>query len=115
MLVHCWRESRLVQPLWKTGRRFLKKTKNRYSSSTPEYLPKETKNTLEKPHTLTFIRDSLIPQSVKNLPAVQETLVSIPGWERSSGNGNGNPRLKNPMDREAWWATVHAVTELDTT
>ena len=29
--------------------------------------------------------------------------------------GNGNPlqcsRLKNPMDREAWWATVHRVTE----
>ena len=88
------------------------KTKNRYSSSTPAYLPKEDKNTLEKPHTPTFIRDSLIPQSVKNLPAVQETLVLIPGWERLRGNGNGNPRLKNPMDREAWWATVHAVTRV---
>ena len=36
----------------------------------------------------------------------------IPGWERLRGNGNGNPRLKNPMDREAWWATVHAVTRV---
>ena len=31
---------------------------------------------------------------------------------------NGNPVqyscLKNPMDREAWWATVHGVTESQT-
>ena len=35
-------------------------------------------------------------------------LGSIPGWERSPGEGNGNPLqcLENPMDREAWWATV---------
>ena len=33
-------------------------------------------------------------------------LSSIPGWERSSGEGNGNPLqyscLENPVDREAW-------------
>ena len=33
---------------------------------------------------------------------------SIPGWRRSSGEGNGNPLqyscLENPMDRGAWWA-----------
>ena len=43
----------------------------------------------------------------------------IPGSGRFPGDGNGNPfqysRLENPMDREAWWATVHRVTELDTT
>ena len=36
--------------------------------------------------------------------------VSIPGWERSPGEGNGNPLhypcLENPMDRGAWWATI---------
>ena len=36
---------------------------------------------------------------------------SIPGLGRSPGEGNGNPLqysfLENPMDRGAWWATVH--------
>ena len=43
---------------------------------------------------------------------------SMPGLGRSPGEGNGHPLqysgLKNPMDRGAWWATVHGVTELDT-
>ena len=38
---------------------------------------------------------------------------SIPGLGRSTGKGNGNPLqhswLGKPMDREAWWATVHGV------
>ena len=40
---------------------------------------------------------------------------SIPGLERSPGEGNGNPLqyscLENPMDGGAWWATVHRVTK----
>ena len=43
---------------------------------------------------------------------------SIAGLERSPGEGNGNPLqyscLENPMDREAWWATVHRVAESQT-
>ena len=38
-----------------------------------------------------------------------------PGLKRSPGEGNGNPLqyfcLENPMDRGAWWATVHGVTK----
>ena len=38
----------------------------------------------------------------------------IPGLGRSPGEGNGNQLqyfcLENPMDRRAWWATVHGVT-----
>ena len=41
---------------------------------------------------------------------------SIPGSGRSPGEGNGNPLLypclENPMDRGAWWATVHGVTRV---
>ena len=40
---------------------------------------------------------------------------SIPGSGRSPGEGNVNPLqyscLENPMDRGAWWATVHEVTK----
>ena len=39
----------------------------------------------------------------------------IPGSGRSPGEGNGNllqySCLENPMDRGAWWATVHGVAE----
>ena len=38
---------------------------------------------------------------------------SIPGSGRFPGRGSGNQLqyscLENPMDREAWWATVHGV------
>ena len=44
---------------------------------------------------------------------------SIPGSERSSGGGHGNPLqyscLENPMYRGAWQATVRRVAESDTT
>ena len=43
----------------------------------------------------------------------------ILGSERLPGEGNGNPFqyscLENPMDRGAWWVTVHSITELDMT
>ena len=42
-------------------------------------------------------------------------LGSGPGSGRCPGGGDGNPLqyscLKNSMDREAWWATIHAVTK----
>ena len=43
-------------------------------------------------------------------------LGSIPGLGRYPGEGNGNPLqyscLENPMDREAWEATVHGVARV---
>ena len=54
---------------------------------------------------------------VKNLPANTGDVGGaglIPGRE-SPGGGHGNPLqyscLENPMDRGAWWATVHEVTK----
>ena len=42
----------------------------------------------------------------------------IPGLGRSPGGGHGNPLrcscLENPMDRGAWWATVHGVAKSQT-
>ena len=39
----------------------------------------------------------------------------IPGSGKSPGGGNGTPLqnscLGNPMDRGAWWATVHEATK----
>ena len=59
---------------------------------------------------------------VKNPPANAGDLRDvgpIPGLGRSPGEENDNPhqysRIENPMDRGAWWATVHGVTESDMT
>ena len=58
---------------------------------------------------------------VENLPdntgeARDEGLIPESGT--STGGGNGNPLLVfclgNPMDRGAWWATVHGVTKSQT-
>ena len=61
---------------------------------------------------------SLVVLVVKNLPpSAGDTrdLSLIPGLGRSLGEGNGNllqySCLENPMDREAWWATVHEITK----
>ena len=55
---------------------------------------------------------------VKNLPASERDVRdsgSIPGLERSPGRGRDSPLqyscLENPMDRGAWWATVHGVAQ----
>ena len=49
---------------------------------------------------------------------MQETWVRSLGSGISSGEGNGNPLqyfcLENPMDRGAWWATVHGVAKSQT-
>ena len=59
---------------------------------------------------------------VKNLLANAEDagdVGSIPRLGRSPGEGNGNPFqyscLENPMNRGAWWATVHRIAESDMT
>ena len=52
---------------------------------------------------------------IKNSPANAGNAGLILGLERSPGGGNGNLLqyycLENPMDRGAWWTTVHGVTK----
>ena len=46
---------------------------------------------------------------------MQELQVRYPGWEETPGREMATPlhysRLENPMDRGAWWATVHGVAK----
>ena len=66
----------------------------------------------------------LVAQSIKNLPALQETTCnagdpgSIPGSGRSPEEGNGKSLqyfcLGNPIVRETWWATFQVIAESDT-
>ena len=52
---------------------------------------------------------------VENLLANAGDEGSTPGSGRSPGGGNGNPLqypcLEKPMDRGAWRATTHGVTQ----
>ena len=55
---------------------------------------------------------------VKNLPTSagdKKDKGLIPGSGRSPGGGHGNllqySCLENPVDRGAWWATVHSVSK----
>ena len=55
----------------------------------------------------------------KEFTCSEEDLGSIPGLGRSPGEGKGYPLQysyrENPMDRRAWWATVHGVAKSDMT
>ena len=67
-------------------------------------------------------RASQVALVVKSPPANEADagdLGSIPGSGRCPGGGNGDPiqysDLENLIERGAWRATVHGVTELDAT
>ena len=75
--------------------------------------PQERKNTSQINR-----RAALVGLVVKNPTAKAgdvRDVGSVPGLERSPGGGHRNPLqyscLANPMDRGAWWATVHEVTK----
>ena len=55
---------------------------------------------------------------LKNSPANEGDVGSIPGLGRSLGEGNGKPLqyscLGNPIDKGSWWAMVHVVAKSQT-
>ena len=59
-------------------------------------------------------RAPLVALMVKSLPTMQETWVQSLGWEDLLEKGTAtlfSILLENPMDRGAWQATVHGVTQ----
>ena len=58
---------------------------------------------------------SLVAQRVKNLPTMREIWVRSLGWEDPLEEGMATHSSilawRIPMNRGAWWATVHGVTK----
>ena len=62
-------------------------------------------------------RASQVAQWVKNLPAMQKTQVWSLGWDdplEEPATSLQYSCLENPMDRGAWWVTVHKVSKSQT-
>ena len=91
------------------------------------YSPQSWKSLLSGPlqkrsgGLLVYTRASPVAQQVKSPPAMQEMRVRFLGGEDPLEEGMSTHSnilgcLGNPMDRWAWWATVHGVAkEWDTT
>ena len=122
--MHYWWECKLMQSLWKTLWRFLKKLRMIIRSSNPtcEYLSEEMKTLIWKDIcTSIYFWASKVMLVIKIMPANVGDIRgvgSIPGLGRSPGEGNGKPLqyscLENPKDRGAWWAMVHGVAKSHT-
>ena len=73
---------------------------------------------LKKQKTNKKKRAFLVAQTVKNPPAMWETWVRSLGWEDSLEEGMATYSSvlpwRIPMDRGAWWATVHGVGKSQT-
>ena len=66
-------------------------------------------------YPLQYSRAFLVAQTGKNLTAMQETWVQFLGWEGPLEEGMATHSSilawRIPMERGAWWATVHGVAE----
>ena len=58
--------------------------------------------------------NSPMAQTVKNLPAMLETMLQSLGWEDPLEKGMAThslSSLENPMDRGAWRTIVHRISK----
>ena len=78
MLLHCWWECKLIQPLWKMVWRFLKKLGIKPpiwpSNPNPRHIPWENKKL--KRHTCPFVHCS----TIYNIQDMEATYMSIDRW-----------------------------------
>ena len=113
ILLHCWRQCKLVEPLWRTVWRFIKilKTELPYDPAIPFLGIYPEKIVIQK-DTYTSFPGGL---GDKETTCNAGDTGLIPGSGRSPGEGSGYPLqyscLENPMDRGAWQATAHRVTK----
>ena len=91
-------------------------TGNRAADKTDVISALESQSGIQK--CLKSLGASQMELVVKSPPAKagnERDLASVPGSGRSPGGGHSNPLhyscLENPMDRGAWWVTVHRVTK----
>ena len=67
---------------------------------------------------VTVLRASLVAHTVKNPPAIWDTWVQSLGWEdpleKELATHSSVLAWRIPMDRGAWWATVHGVAKSQT-
>ena len=65
--------------------------------------------------TAAFLWTSLVAQMVKHLPTMRETQVQSQGWEdlleKEMATLSSILAWAIPLDKGAWQATVHRVTE----
>ena len=78
-------------------------------------LPQDEWLKQQKFHGFKFCNQGMGPWWLHGKESMCQSTGSVPGSGISPGEGNGNPFqyscLGNPMDRGAWWVTVHGVAK----
>ena len=79
---------------------------------------KDASQTLVEIKTETHGEGFLVAQRVKNPPAMRETWIRSLGWDDPLEEGVATHSSilawRIPMDKGAWWATVHGVAKSQT-
>ena len=109
MLLHCWWECKLIQPLWKTVWRFLKKTKNKAtiwpSNATPRHIPWGNQNW--KRHMCPNVHRS----SIYNTKIMETTQMSIDRWTDEDAVIRVYNQMLLILKKECIWVSSEEVDE----